>query len=109
MKYFYEKLDKGHPVYGEKIALDHPAYKFGTKFEQDGKGLIFVQKRISCKYAYWDSIDYWLANDIYEHPKFQSFFNSHAAAEPYPIIQIRSVMWELRMKPLPKEEWELYF
>ena len=25
------------------------------------------------------------------------------------VIQIRSVMWELRMKPLPKEEWELYF
>ena len=108
MKYFYEKADKGQPLHGEKIELKHPAYKFGTLFKQGERGLIFVQKRFSCKYAYWDAIDYWLANDIFEHPRFQNYFEKYAGKDP-PIIQVRSAMWELRMKPLPKEEWEEYF
>ena len=88
--------------------MDHPVYKRGMIFERDGRAVILVQKRISCKYVYWDAIDYWLANDIYEHPRFKAWFEEHASNPPM-IFQVRSVMWALRMKPLPKEEWEEYF
>lgn len=109
MRYFYEKPEKGKPIYGRAIPLDHPVYKLGTLFEIDGRGLIFTQMRFQCKYAYWDSIDYWLANDIYLHPGFKCYFDAHATEKPYPIIEVRSAMWAMRMKPLPKEEWEKYF
>ena len=29
--------------------------------------------------------------------------------EDFPIVSVRTVMWALRMKPLPKEFWEEYF
>ena len=109
MRYFYEKKDIGKPCYGRAIPLDHPVYKLGTLFEIDEKGLIFTQLRFHSKYAYWDTIDFWLANDIYLHPGFQKYFDEHATEKPYPIIEIRSAMWALRMKPLPKQDWERYF
>ena len=109
MKYYYTKPQNDIPRFGKKIDLDHPVYKFGTLFEMAGKGLILVQQKFFCKYVYWDSLDFWLANDIFEHPGFQKFFDERATETDYPIIQVRSAMWALRMKPLPKEEWEEYF
>lgn len=109
MKYFYEKPADTKPIYGRTIPLDHPAYKNGTLFTIGSKGLVVTQLRLTCKYAYWGELDYWLANDIFLHPKFQTYFAEHASEKPYPIFEVRSVMWALRMKPLPKEEWERYF
>lgn len=110
MKYFYQKPDIiPEQLYGETVILDHPVYKMGTQYIQNGSGLIIVQKRFTAKYVYWDALDSWLANDIYLHPNFPEFFEKHAAEKPYPILQVRKVMWELRMKPLPKEFWEDYF
>ena len=108
MKYFYEKPDRHIQSYGEQIILDHPVFKIGTLFEIDGRGIIFVQKRFTAKYAYWDAIDPWLANDIYLHPKFKDYFQKFSREENYEIIPVRKVMWALRMKPLPKEYWENY-
>lgn len=109
MKYFYQKPENSKPLHGRGIPLDHPVYKFGTLFKEDRKGLIITQMKFSCKYACWDSLDFWLANDIYMHPKFKEWFDEHATEEDYPIFQVRSVMWALRMKPLPKQELERYF
>ena len=108
MKYFYEKPELTTQLYGEVIFLSHPVYKIGTLFEQDGLGLIVVQRRFTAKYVYWDKIDPWLANDIYLHPKFPQYFSEHATNKDYPIIPIRKLMWALRMKPIPKEFWEDY-
>ena len=108
MKYFYEKPEVMAPIYGEPIILDHPVYKMGTLFIQNGSGLIITQKRFTAKYVYWDALDPWLANDIYLHPKFPDYFSANATDENYPIFQVRKVMWALRMKPLPKEFWEEY-
>lgn len=108
MKYFYEKPEIESATYGEKIILDHPVYKLGTLFEQDGKGIIFVQKRFTAKYVYWDAIDPWLANDIYLNKNFPFYFSKNATEENFPIIPVRKVMWALRMKPLKKEFWEDY-
>lgn len=109
MRYFYSKPNVGKPLYGRAISLVHPVYKFGTLFEMDGKGLAITQLRFQSKYAYWDALDFWLANDIFLHPKFRPWFAEHATEKDYPIFELRSVMWTLRMKPLPKEEWERYF
>ena len=109
MRYFYQKPEIGKPEHGRRIPLDHPAYKFGTLFTDGDRGLILVQMRFELNYAYWDAIDFWLANDIYEHPKFPEWFSMNATESDYPIFQVRSVMWTLRMKPLPKAEWERYF
>ena len=108
MKYFYQKPDFYQPLYGEKIELNHQIYKFGTLYLNDSKGIIIVQKRFVSKYAYWDAIDPWLANDIYLNPGWSLYFSKNATDAPYPIIPVRKVMWALRMKPLKKEYWEDY-
>lgn len=108
MKYFYQKPEMTEQIYGETVILDHPVYKIGTLFLQNGKGLVITQRRFLAKYVYWDALDPWLANDIYLHPKFRQFFEIHATEEDYPIFQVRKVMWSLRMKPLQKEFWEDY-
>lgn len=110
MKYFYQiPEDKGRPLYGRAVPLDHPVYKLGTLFKDGNKGLILTQMHFNTKYAYWGSLDYWLANDIYTHSSFSQYFEEHASEEPYPIFEVRSAMWAMRMKPLPKGEWERYF
>lgn len=109
MKYHYQKPEVVLPqMYGETVILDHPIYKLGTQFVQNGRGLIIVQKRFTAKYVYWDAIDPWLANDIYLHPDFPIYFQKFSREENFPIVPIRQVMWTLRMKPLPKEFWEDY-
>ena len=108
MKYYYQKPNYTEQLYGERIILNHPVYKIGTLFIQNGSGLVIVQKRFTAKYAYWDAIDPWLANDIYLHPAFQEYFRKNSRSENFQIIPIRKVMWALRMKPLPKEYWEDY-
>lgn len=109
MRYFYDKPDKGTPLFGKRVELNHPGYRTGTQFVVDGLGMIFVQQRIQCKYCYWDALDYWLANDIYMHPKFKDYVREYGTEENYPIVPVRKVMWALRMKPLPKEPWEEFF
>lgn len=108
MKYHYQKPEFSLALYGEKIELDHPVYKFGTLYSKDGKGIIVVQMRCVAKYLYWDSLDACLANDIYLSPNFDEFFTKNATDPPV-IFQVRKLMWALRMKPLKKEYWEDYF
>ena len=96
-------------LYGEEVILDHPVYKMGTLFIQNGKGLIITQKRFAAKYVYWGALDPWLANDIYLNLRFPEFFLANATDVNYPIFQVRKVMWALRMKPLQKEFWEDFF
>ena len=109
MKYFYQKSDIAIPIYGERITLDHPVYLRGTLYFEDGKGLIVTQLRFDIlKTFYWDALEAGLANDIYLNKNFSSFFSQNATEKDYPIFQVRKIMWALRMKPLPKEDWEFY-
>lgn len=111
MKYHYEQSNVIVPIYGQTIALDHPVYRFGTLYLDHGIGIIVIQKRFDpkTKTCYWDAVNPGLANDIYLTNKFHEFFIEHATKENYPVFQLRKLMWSLRMKPLPKEEWEQYF
>lgn len=111
MKYFYQKPDICVQVFGKIIDLDHPIYRTGTLYSENGLGLIVVQKHYDSdiRQCWWGAVDVWIANDIYICKNFREYFFSNASEEDYPIIQLRKLMWALRMKPLPKEDWELYF
>lgn len=111
MKYYYQKPDICVRVFGKPIALDHPIYKGGTLYFENGHGLIVTQKHFDPqrKECFWDSVDYWIANDIYISKNFPEYFSQNASESDHPILELRKIMWALRMKPLPKEDWERYF
>ncbi len=111
MRYFTEKPELTVKVFGQPMPLDHPYYKGGTLYLENGKGLIVSQKKFNpdTRECRWDSLDLWLANAIYLAPKFRDFFVNNAKDEDYPIFEFRNVMWLLGMKPLKREEWEGYF
>ena len=49
---------------------------------------------------------------LYLTPGFKDFFNEYAS-EPvdglYPTVNVRQLMWRLRLKPIKKERWETVF
>lgn len=111
MKYFYQKPDICVRLFGQPISLDHPVYQSGTLYSEKGLGLIVTQKHFDSdrKECWWGAVDVWIANDIYISKKFLEYFLQNASETDYPIFELRKIMWALRMKPLPKENWELYF
>ena len=72
-----------------------------------------IQKRYDpiTKSYWWGAVDPGLSNDIYINPGFYEYFKAHATEKDgdglYFTFTVRSIMWALRMKPLPKEEWEV--
>jgi len=112
MRYYYEKPDHYERGYGQHYICKDAYYRDGTLFLRDDKGLVVIQERYSqmSKSFWWGKIDEWLAYDIYHHDHFWFVFERFAeeASEDgtYPVISVRKMMWELRMKPLRKEWWE---
>ena len=113
MKYHYKEEGFDDPMYGEYIMLDHPAYTFGTLFcdKRTNRGIAVVEQHFDpeTKHCFWGAVGHALANDIYLSPNFKKFFEEHAREAPFPIYKVRSLMWQLRMKPLKREPWEVYF
>ena len=111
MKYHYQKPDICVRMFGEPIGLDHPVYKGGTLYFEHNRGLIVTQKRFNpeLRECSWEAVDFWIANSIYTSKNFPEYFFSNASEKDYPIVELRKLMWALRMKPLPKEPWEAYF
>ena len=111
MKYHYviqETFPKQE--YGVVVRMrSHPIVDSATLFQIGNKGILVVQEKwlSRSKARYWRFVDPALASDIYTHPKFADYFKKTATEEDYPIIQVRKLMWALRMKPLPKEFWEV--
>ena len=59
--------------------------------------------------TYWGVVDPELANDIYISEGFEEYFRKFSGREKdgiFPTVQVRKLMWALRMKPLRKEFWE---
>ena len=64
------------------------------------------------KTVYLDALEPDLATDIYLNEGVRTFFQTNEkAAEDgiYPIFEVRKLMWELRMKPPKRENWEKFF
>ena len=114
MRYHYEKPDEYSSKHGKVYICFHPVYYRCTLYEKDGKGLAVIQQRFDniSKKTWWSEIDAWLVDDIYQHPKFNEFFDKRAGLAKdglYPTVTIRQIMWALRMKPMTREQWETYF
>lgn len=114
MRYHYEKPTTYSSIFGSIYSCNHPVYDKCTLIEINKKGLAIIQQRFNndSKTTYWDSIDPWLIDDLYLHPKFEDFFNERAGEcrdGLYPTVTIRQLMWGLKMKPLRRERWETCF
>lgn len=115
MRYFYEKPKVTSNMYGTIEQWHHPAFIRCTVFTIAGKGLAVIQQYYNpnSKHTWWDAVDQTIADDVYLHPGFLKYFNDHAAYRDeeghFPIVELRKIMWALRMKPLPKQPWETHF
>ncbi len=114
MRYHYEKPEIYLSMYGELYFCDHPVYNACTLFKIDEKGLAIIQQRYDAgaKCTYWTEIDSYLTDELYLHPGFRNYFEERAGTGTnglYPTVTIRQIMWALKMKPLPKQQWETVF
>lgn len=101
--------------HGEIYSCNHPYYNKCTLLKIGDTGIAVIQQRFNpvYKWTWWGPIDPWLVDQIYENDRFSSFFADHAAMPDknglYPTIEVRKLMWALRMKPLTKAVWETRF
>lgn len=114
MRYHYEKPDICSSMYGEIYCCNHPVYNRCTLFKIGNKGLAVIQQRFDkvAKKTWWSEIDEWLNDLLYLNPNFKEFFDVRSDLCKnglYPTVTIRQIMWALKMKPLPKEQWETVF
>ena len=77
-------------------------------------GLSVIQQRYNpdIKHTYWTEIDPWLTDRLYLHPKFKEFFDEHSGPAKdglYTTVTIRQIMWNLKMKPIPRKRLETCF
>lgn len=114
MRYHYEKPNIYLSIYGSTYKCNHPVYNKCTLFKIEDKGLAVIQQKFNTKTkeSRWEEIDPWLTDDLYLHPKFKAFFDERSGEcvdGLYPTVTIRQIMWALKMKPIPKEQWETCF
>lgn len=114
MRYHYEKPNIFLSSYGITYFCDHPVYSRCTLYTIADRGLSVIQQRYneSTKRTWWTEIDPWLTDDIYLHPKFKKFFDERSGQAVdgiYPTVTIRQLMWALKIKPIPKQQWETCF
>lgn len=114
MRYYSKPPVFSIQFYGKNYICDHPVYSKCTLFKIGDRGLAVIQQRYDkrTKHTYWTQIDGWIANAIWQEPKFQLYLEEHAKEKKnglYPTATVRQVMWALRMKPLKRERWETVF
>ena len=114
MRYHYERPERLLSVYGELYICNHPVYNACTLFKLEDNGLAVIQqhRNDSDKSTWWGAIDPWIADELYLHKGFLTFFEKRSGPcinGLYPTVTVRQMMWALRMKPLPKERWETVF
>ena len=88
-------------------AIDSPVCNRCTMFIDGLDGLGIIQQRYNAEYKYtwWGPIDRDIADDIFLHGDFPEYFKEHAGE----IVEVRKVMWALRMPKIPKQPWETRF
>lgn len=114
MRYHFVKPGLYLNQYGATYACNHPVYSKCTLYKISGRGLAVIQQRFdeTTKSTWWTEIDPWLTDAIYLNPSFKKFFDERAGPCKdglYPTVTVRQIMWALKMKPIPKAEWETVF
>lgn len=110
MKYYYE-IEGCVPPTKYLYRCNHPLYSSCSLCKRGEKGLAIIQKRFNpkLKIFWYGPIDSRLMNDIVRNKRFDAYFAEHCGDADdgiFPTVEIRSIMWALRMKPLRKEWWE---
>lgn len=110
--YYKRKTDSNRLQHAVVYKCNHPLYSTCTLFKSGEMGLAVVQKRFNpdLKVSWWDVIDPWIANDMYEEKGFYVYFSKHAGFPVnglYPTVDVRKMMYALNMKPLKKKYWEM--
>ena len=113
MRTFYKPPKEWKVSKAETYFCDHPIYRKCTLYKKNGVGLAVVQRRFNkdLKLLFWSTIDPYLIDDIYSRPGFDEYFSKHAKECTdglYPTVELRKLMWSLRMPPLKKKEWEKF-
>lgn len=114
MRYHFEKPELYSSLYGETYICNHPVYSRCTLYRIGEKGLAVIQQRFNKdeKTTRWSEIDPWLTDAIYLAAGFKGYFDRTAGKAEnglYPTVAVRKIMWALKMKPIPKEQWETVF
>ena len=114
MRYHYNRPIIYLSMYGKTYICDHSVYSKCTLYKIEDKGLAVIQQRYDPddKCTWWSELDPWLTDDIYLHPEFKRYFDKRAGKCTdglYPTVTVRQLMWALKMKPLPREQWETCF
>lgn len=114
MRYHYKKPTVYRSLYGKTHICDHTVYDRCTLYLIGKKGLAVIQQRYDpgSKTTWWGEIDPWLTDLLYLHPNFKSYFDKRSGLVVnglYPTVTIRQIMWALKIKPIPKEQWETCF
>lgn len=112
MKGYYKRRSTSkHYIYATYYSCNHPLFNRCTLYKLGDLGLGVVQQRFNdtMKMTWWGPIDPWLANDIYEEPKFiETFYrlSGYVTNGLYPTIEVRKLMHALGMKPMRKDYFE---
>lgn len=115
MRYHHKKPDNFEVTYGEVYSCDHMVYSRCTLYKDGSRGLAIIQQRFDTvrKITWWSEIDSYLRDEIYLSPLFQLYFDKYATKPDrnglYFTVTVRQIMWALKLKPLPKEDWETTF
>lgn len=113
-KRYYVTAGKGSAK-GITHYCDHPLYDDCTLFMlPNGKGLAVIQQRFNpqLKYTWWTRIDDALNIDISNTQGLKEYLEQHAEYTSeglYPTVEVRKLMWALKMPPLRKHSWETRF
>ena len=69
-----------------------------------------IQQRYDAdtKSTWWREVDPWITDDLYLNYGFKEYFDERSgecAYGLYPTVTVRQIMWALKMKPIPREQW----
>ena len=114
-KYYVPICPRDANARGYTYYCDHPYYNACTLYLlPDGKGIAVIQQRFNerLKYTWWDKIDNQINIDISNSSMLDEYLKDNAE---YPIegiyktVEVRKLMWALRIPPLKKQSWETRF
>lgn len=87
--------------------IESPVCNNCTMYMDGERYLGVIQQRYNAerKYTWWGPIDRSIADDIFNHPAFREYFDDNEGK----VVEVRKLMWALRMPKMPKQAWETRF
>ena len=100
---------------GKTYYCDSPLYNECTLFLlPSGKGIAVIQQHFTAKlkYTWWGRIDERIAVDISQRKELEEYLNEKAEFPVkgiYPHVEVRKMMWAMKLPSLTKQFWETRF